>query len=220
MENSKINSSLLSVIGESGGKDLLEEASEITLDHLIDIEVLKDIPVVGSVRNLLKIATNINGYFFTKKLQRFLIHLAEIPIERRQSFKAKLDRDKNFREKVSENLLILIDKLDDMLKPELLARAFSAYIMEEIDYVTFRRISVAIDRCFVEDLPQLLEKDKRIALKPHVASILLSAGLIDIETIPTVKAEGVMNIYEVSDFGKTFIKILKLKKGFMGEGPD
>ncbi|MDD5431845.1 MAG: hypothetical protein PHO70_02530 [Candidatus Omnitrophica bacterium] len=203
-----IENSLLAVIGNSGGKDLIKEASEIAIDHFLQEGILKDIPVVGTVANLFSIGIKTQGYIFTKKLQRFLFALSDISFQERQAFTARLDSDLKFRVRVGENLILLINKLDDMDKSELLARAFSGFVNNRYDYLIFHRLAVAIDRCIIQDLHKLERGNKRLHLEPHEAQILSSAGLVELEVIPQVRGEGVRNIYQITELGDLFCKFI------------
>ena len=62
---------------------------------------------------------------------------------------------RDFRKRVEENLLLLLDRLDDMGKPELIGRLFSAYLRQELAYEDFQRLAGSIDRAYMPDLPLL-----------------------------------------------------------------
>jgi hypothetical protein len=62
---------------------------------------------------------------------------------------------------LSEAIVLILDKLDDLEKPEMVAKAFAAFVRSKIPYECFRRLSSAIDIGFIEDL-------KVLAYKPDV----------------------------------------------------
>ena len=108
--------SLLTVIDGAGGTELLQEAAEFALDELLDDGLIRDIPVVGTIARLYKTAIGIQGYIFTKKLRRLLTELSNVPVEEREKFRRRLEGDKEFRSRVGETLILLLDKLDDISK--------------------------------------------------------------------------------------------------------
>jgi len=208
MKEGEIENSLIEVIGSSGGTDLLQEAGEFALDQILEDGIVKDFPVLGTVTKLFKAVLGVQGYIFAKKLKRFYTSLSAIPLSERDSFRNRIESDTKFRNRVGENLLLLIDKLDDMAKPELLARAFSGFVKEEYDFTTFQRLAVAIDRCIFSDLEILRGVSNRAKLDPHVAQMFSAAGLMEIEVIPQVRAPGVENLYQITDFGRLFVRIV------------
>lgn len=69
-----VESSLLTVISNSGGEDLIREAMELAIDKFLTDGILKDIPIVGTVANLFHIGIKTQGYIFTKKCKNFFFH--------------------------------------------------------------------------------------------------------------------------------------------------
>lgn len=51
--------------------------------------------------------------------------------------------------------MLALERLDDIEKPQLLARFFLAYMRSEIDYVIFTRLARAVDRFNLALLPSL-----------------------------------------------------------------
>ena len=209
MPEGELEGSLLSVIGGAGGKDLLQDAAEFSLDALLDDGVLKDIPVVGTVAKLYGVAARVQGYVFTKKVRRFLTELAAIPLAERERFAERLERDPEQREKTADALIVLLDKLDDLAKAPLLARAFSRYVRAEFDFTTFRRLATAVDRCLVDDLDALEKIEKRPApLDDYVGDVLVSTGLATIGAIPAIRGPGAKTVYALSELGELFLGVV------------
>ena len=57
---------------------------------------------------------------------------------------------------MGEALLLLLDRLDDMQKPELVARFFCALMRGEIDRTTFQQMATAVDRLLIAHLSPLV----------------------------------------------------------------
>lgn len=64
-------------------KEIVKEYLEIGLDELLRDDILKEIPVVGTVSAFLKTGSNIRNAFFNKKLIHFLYNMCDIPHEER-----------------------------------------------------------------------------------------------------------------------------------------
>ncbi|QSA99911.1 hypothetical protein JWZ98_14615 [Methylomonas sp. EFPC1] len=208
MRDGELEESLLSVLGNKGGKDLIQEAAEFSLDALLDDGVVKDIPIVGSVAKLYSVAVGAQGYVFAKKIRKFLAELSSIPQQQREDFALKLEEDKKLRERTVETVLALLDKLDDLQKASLLARAFTGYVRDEFDFSTFQRLATAVDRCLVADLPLLEKMANPISLEGYIGDMLVSAGLATIESIPAIRASGVNKTYGISHLGELFVQVV------------
>jgi len=208
MNKIEIEKSLIEVIGSSGGTDMLQDAGELVLDQFLEDGIVKEMPVVSTIAKLFKTALGLQGYVFAKKLKRFYGALSTVPLEERDSFRERIATDTRFRNRVGENLMVLIDKLDDVDKPELLALAFAGFVQQKYDFTTFQRLAAAIDRCIVSDL-EILEKVKtRARLEPHIAQMFSASGLVEIEVIPQVRTKGVENLYQITDFGRLFVEVV------------
>ncbi|MDV7402321.1 hypothetical protein RZS08_63445, partial [Arthrospira platensis SPKY1] len=88
-----------------------------------------------------------------KKLLQFLVNLADVPKEQRQKQISKLTVDVEERQRVGENLMLLLDNMNNMSKPAMMARALRAYLLEEINASLLRRLWHAIDVIDVAYIP-------------------------------------------------------------------
>jgi hypothetical protein len=209
MREGDLEGNLLSVIGNAGGKDLLQEAAEFSLDAVLGDGIVKDIPVVGTVAKLYGAAVGLQGYVFAKKVRRFLTELSAIPQSERDEFARRLDSDPEQRERTADVLVTLLDKMDDTAKAPLLARAFSRYVQGEFDFSTFQRLAAAVDRCLVDDLPALEKIELKLAvLDEYVGDLLVSAGLAGIRAIPTIRGPGAKTTYGLSELGELFLQVV------------
>ncbi len=85
-------------------------------------------------------------------------------MEDRRKFVTKMNNSKKQKQKVGENLLLILEKLDNMEKPRILGNAFKAYIEEKIDDIDFVKISSIINRINIDDLYALKDvKNQEIA---------------------------------------------------------
>ncbi|MGH8119976.1 MAG: hypothetical protein ACRESK_05105 [Gammaproteobacteria bacterium] len=104
MKDGELEGSLLSVIGSSGGKDLLLEAAEFSLDAVLDEGTIKVFPVVGVVAKLYGVAVGVQGYVFAKKVHKFLVELSSIPKSERDKFTERLENDPKQKERTADGV--------------------------------------------------------------------------------------------------------------------
>ncbi len=117
-------------------------------------ELAEEIPTVGSGVTLHRLSRE---YILQRKLKPFISEIGKIPDEKRRQMIEQLDSDPKYRGRVGENLLLLLERQDSPEKPELLARAFTAFCAGSIDSVQFQRLCHAIDRVLIMDIGFLKE---------------------------------------------------------------
>lgn len=151
--------SFLKTVSNSDLQGALKSATEAGIDSLLDSDALKSIPVVGTIFGLSKAGLAIRDWLFLKKLFRFLEPLVDVSAEERLRFLENLSDDQ--RQKVAEYMLLHIDRLDSLEKPEMLGRIFRAFMEGEIDYRTMLYFSHYVDQVFIvvwNDYRAVLEK--------------------------------------------------------------
>jgi hypothetical protein len=153
--NDEICSSLVQTLRDSDLRSLLQDAGEYGLDAILKNEALQSIPVIATLRNLYKGGVSVRDYLFTKKLIRFLVSLEDTTSAQRKEMIEKLESDPKYNHKVGEQIILLLDRMDDMQKPKFMARVFRAYLENKIDAVELQRMNFGIDHVFTTNLLEL-----------------------------------------------------------------
>jgi len=135
---------------ESDLRDLLKTVSELALDLNLDPGLLKDIPVVRTAAGVVSLVGRVRDALFVFKLRKVF---QSSSAEQRQKLSDRLKSDESFARKAVEKFLLLIDRVADMAKCELLGKVIAAFAEEKIDQDTMMRLFDAIDRLFILDLP-------------------------------------------------------------------
>lgn len=115
-------------------------------EGFVDSGALKEIP---AFKCLAMIFTGLSSYrdqLLVQKLLRFLYQLRDIPVQERETFSAQLDQDPAKRDRIGEQLFLLIDRHDDIDKPSLLGLVWREYLRGEVSTYQFERLARAIDR--------------------------------------------------------------------------
>jgi hypothetical protein len=131
--------SLAKTVENSGALEAAGELAKIGLDSIFESDLIAEIPVVSTIAALCRLSTGLRERIFLKKISRFLCELRKAPEAERAAFAARLDVSPEERTRVAEALFILLDRLDDLEKAELLARAFAALLKSDIDHAEFKR---------------------------------------------------------------------------------
>jgi len=200
--------SLVDSFTEFDPAQITPDLIEVAIDNVLDNSIIKDIPIVRTIAGVLKVTASIRDRALVKKLVRFLFSLSSISSDTRQQFKAKMNVDEEFKYKVGEKLLLIIERLDDMSKPKLVAHAFQAYMEEEIDFDMFQRLAGAIDKSFYSDLMALKLNDSPDSLSPQAKLELSNSGIIEFKFSPNLYSSSRHNRYQITELGSQMLKFV------------
>ena len=137
-------------------QDFLElsvDGADIAIDLLTESELLKDIPVAGSIYKLGKTLSSIPDVIFLHKIGKFLKTINEKTTKnQRVAFAEELKKDKEKRDKLYNTIFLKIDKFDDIYKSDLFAKIFSCFITNKIRKEEFNALSSALNSAPIEEL--------------------------------------------------------------------
>ena len=202
-----------SLIKTVAGKELCQitgNVSEIAIDVVLSEGFLRDLPVIGTIKGLVDIGLAVKEELFIRKLIKFLIELKSIPLTERQGILKRYPDGSQEQQNLGENILIAIERLDDISKPKILAKFFCAYITNQIDFITFSRLSKILERFNLSLLPYLkwfyLRIGEKVDLSEEIRHELSLAGLITTDLSLSGTLDGGAE-YRASDIGSTFLRI-------------
>lgn len=191
--------------------DTSVELLEALGDQVFDDGLLKDIPILGTAVKIARLSKTIRDRIFLKKVKNFLVSLSEIEELEKQKLYRRLETDKRQREKIGEVIILIIDRFDDLEKPEILARIFISYIKEIITFDQFRKLASAVDLAFVEDLRQLVNSKGRSTTDVQDSlQGLIRTGLTAISQHGVLVGSTVYSPIITTDLGKVFIRIMTI----------
>jgi len=185
--------------------------AEVPFDALLDDGILKDLPIIGSIVALFKGAMDIRDRIFVAKIARFLFNLTSTPLEQRESFRREIQQNVKIKQKVGASLVLILDRLDDIEKPDFLAKCFRAYLSNNISFDRFRRFAAAIDIAFTDDLKAICSKNANVEEEEDVSlSNLARTGLVEFRSIGIQGTWNEMGTirYSLSALGKQFVGIM------------
>lgn len=190
--------------------DMVFNTAEVALDSILDEGVLRELPIVGTLAKIARAGQSIAEELFLRKLLRFLIELKSIPAEERVKLLERYPDGSDEQQDLGENLLLALERLDNVQKPTLLARFFAAYVREQIDYATFSRLAEALERFNLDLLPQLrwfyTREGPAIEIPEEIEHELSLAGLVTVGLAGSGTIGGGAS-YRKSSLGEQFLKI-------------
>jgi hypothetical protein len=157
-EIDNIGAAIVKGVCNPEAKDLAVDLAEFELGTLLDEGVLKEIPIIKSVIACRKTWTAIHDQLFLRKVAGFLLACPRLTdVEKETFFREHLSDSKKARN-LGDAIVLILDKLDDLEKPEMLAKVFAAFARGKIPCECFRRLASAVDIGFIEDLKVLAYK--------------------------------------------------------------
>lgn len=154
MEENKFNQ-----IIKSESFAFVSEIAEISLDNLIDNNIIKEIPIIGTITKLLSIGTSINDKFFVKKLLHFLTELEHIDQYLILKEIQYIDDSQKYSQRVGEKLLEIITRIDSDEKPKIIGILFKNFLLKKIEYNEFLKLSYLVENIFILDLLSLKQAE-------------------------------------------------------------
>ena len=133
---------------------LIEEGGEFALDSILPDGIVRDLPIIGPAFSLIKIGKDIHDRVFIEKLKSFMQD-----IDKNQEWKEKF-RDVDECNKISKQLLYVVDSCDDDDKLRLIGLIFNCFVNGDIDRTQYFYIVNIISKSFYPFLKVLLEIDE------------------------------------------------------------
>ena len=183
---------------------------EFTLDTAINNDLVKRIPIFGTLISGYKTVVDIKNYRLTKIIYHFLYNLKDTTPEQRQQFSKKyLETNK---ESTAASLLDLLEKLNNINSVTLVTNLMKAVISEKITVIQFNRLVIAIQRTAYTDLVQI-DKFINEYNEDGLSDALLATGLLYQSTYSdNTDTSKSCNLFKISPNG-----YLLLKYGFQKE---
>jgi hypothetical protein len=161
-------------------KELAIELADAAMHAVLKDGLLKELAVVGPLINIVRLAKSIPDRIFARKVLAFLDELEKVKDLKAEKFLAGISRDRARRVKLSEVLVLALDRIDDLQKANYMAYAFMGYVEGKLDFEEFRRLLHAISESFpvdLDDFVHFMKSAKRPFYLPNNLRGLTSVGL-------------------------------------------
>lgn len=184
-----LGQSLMSSLKQSNLSEALASFADITTSQSVN-SPLAEIPVFGTLLKFCRAGIDVRSYLFTKKVYSFLYELTEVPQDKRISFAESLENEE-ILSKVGENVILIIERVDDMDKASVIGRIFAKWIEGKTDQDTFFRLAHVVNRSHLADLKLLAENHRHSILhqwlNPIQLESLYNLGLLSVKLVGTTR---------------------------------
>ena len=182
-----------------------------SLEFEVFADILKtagDLPYIGSLFKLGKVAVNYMDYRFVRKLHFFLAESENIDQERKIKFLSSFDK-KDYK-RINAMMTHLLYSAEEDGKASLMGKIYRSRQMGEIDDEMMLRLCSVVNRAFLADLEHLEEYVKPNPEDNYITSNLYSFGLLQLKGPEVV--ERTLNVgdqYEVNEVGRLLMRIMR-----------
>lgn len=211
MDDNKQQTNTLEVsIIDSVALEKLGELTEMGVDSILDNELLKSIPVIGIISKASGAFLAIKERLFLRKIIYFLNEVSNSPHIKRQQFLIDISKDQGSREKAGAALMLLLDKLDDINKPELIGRIYSAKISGSISFEELNRFSMMVTQLYLPDLLDLAKLNGKEKIDDLAAPSFHTIGIAKMVgyNLGTFDGIGAETWYEINELGQKFLSVI------------
>lgn len=187
-----------------------------SLEFEVFADILKtaeDIPYIGSLFKLGKVAMNYMDYCFIRRLHYFLAESENIEPEKKEKFLNDLD-EKDYK-RINAMMTQLLYTADEDGKATLMGKIYRSRLMGDIDAEMMLRLCSIVNRAFLADLNHLHEYVEDNSSYDYVRDNLNSLGLLRDLGGTYQKEDGEWAgigfgpaIHRLNDVGKELLKIM------------
>lgn len=140
------------------------------------LETAMNIPYIGSLLKLGKVAIGFIDYRFFRKLEQFLKNVNEIPEEKIMNFIDSLSpKDKK---RISDYLTQLLYTADEEEKADIMGKIYVRRVLREIDNKMMLRLCSIVSRAYIADLYSLKEYLDVSEANTFVTDNLVALGVL------------------------------------------
>lgn len=215
MEDNQILANSMEQTIEYGNLEFLEGIGEILIDSVLDDGLLKEIPVLGSIVGVGKCIKNVYDLRFAKKLIAFLYSLKDTTSQERVEAIEKWKNDENYRGKIGDTLLGMIERCDDTLKAAWLSRLFYELVLKKNWARLFMRAEKTLSVLSVMDVIAFLHmpEDYYMRIPESECEPFIGSGLYQSPRIAGTKRDGMLDLEdkecEITEIGYLIYNTLK-----------
>lgn len=181
---------------EYGNLEFVGDIGEIMIDTALNDGILKDVPILGTIVGVGKCIKNVSDIRFAKKLITFLIPIKEVPSEKRIEAIRKWEQDENYRGKVGDTLLGMIERCDDTVKALWLSKLFYELVLKRNCPRLFMRAEKTMSALSVMDIQAFLNmpKEHYSRIREEECEPFIGSGLYQNPKITDIREDGSIDL--------------------------
>lgn len=212
-----IGAAVVKAVCNPEAKDFALDLAQFELGAFVEDGVLQEIPIIKSVIACRKTWLALQDQLFLRKVAAFCSNPLQFTPEQKEHFIQNHLNDDQQAKRLYDAIVLILDKLDDLEKPQMLSKVFAAFVRNEFGLDVFRRLATAIEIGFLDDLKEFVQPNAESPTpqnarrgNPKLRALhenLLRTGLVGIQTSSgTTAITGVG--FVVTELGQIFKKCM------------
>ena len=195
-------------------KEFVMKNGSLEFEVFADIlKTAEDIPYIGSLFKLGKVAINYMDYRFVRKLHYFLAESENIDPEKKERFLNGLD-EKDYK-RINAMMTQLLYTADEDGKATLMGKIYRSRVLGEIDDETMLRLCSLVNKAFLPDLDHLHEYTTENDIDDYIRDNLNALGLLQDLGNARVPQHSYSlkfgnTIYKLNSVGQELLRIKKM----------
>lgn len=153
--------------------DVIEAIADGTMKE----GLLRDFPFVSTLIGLSKVKSSVSDKIFARKLAAFLYGLKGASAEERKEAIENWNIDTNYRDRMGETLVHMINRCDDTYKAQWLSKLFYEFVLKENNVALFFRAEKILASLSVGDILTFLYHESFEKIQPDDFEIFGNSGL-------------------------------------------
>jgi hypothetical protein len=137
--------------------DILIDIAELGLDSILDNNMLRDIPVLGTIVALCNTGTNLRERNLIRQTAIFITSFNNRSIDsiKLNTYRKKLEENPKKMEKELGRVILLLDRTLEEKQAQNLGNFYSSYVKGAISWEKFVELTEVNERIFVADIDEL-----------------------------------------------------------------
>lgn len=158
-------------------QDLLADNTEVAIDALLDNEVIKEIPILGSSLKIIRGIQSLRDRAYLYKVKLFIEKVGQINDDQKQRIISESKKSEKSRAKFGDAIFTTIEQSDSSVKIEYMAIAFEAFLNKDFEESDLRLICHIIRNTFSDELIDIIENEYPTTDLKYVVSTGLAEAI-------------------------------------------
>ena len=151
-----LNRAFTETIASKGFQGIIFDSMGISIEKILENELLNKVSVIKWYISYCKIGAGINERFNIKKILTFFNQLNDVSDSEKQNFLNYIENEKEYRDDIFEKILIILEKLDEVEKAQIIGNLFKARMRGKIDLDEFFQLSSVVQRSYFKELKSFI----------------------------------------------------------------
>jgi len=160
-------------------QDLLADNTEVAIDTLLDNEVIKEIPILGSSIKIIRGIQSLRDRAYLNKVKLFIEKVGQINDDQKQRIISESKKSEKSRAKFGDAIFTTIEQSDSTVKIEYMAIAFEAFLNKDFEESDLRLICHIIRNTFSDELIDIVENEHPTTDLKYVVSTGLAEAIYE-----------------------------------------